>query len=184
MTRWIRFGVLAALVMVLGTFAMPSTVTRADEPLCFSAPGIIHCISGGFRTFWEKAGGLRQFGYPITGEFQEDTPDGTFTVQYFERARFEYHPENPLEYQVLLGRLGSDLYGPPFRFPDTPNSDCEFFETTRFNVCEPFLSAWRLAGDAPGRSSMELYGLPITPILSDRDPEGNPIELWEPAQAD
>jgi hypothetical protein len=27
-------------------------------------------------------------------------------VQYFERAVFEYHPNNPPEYQVLLQRLG------------------------------------------------------------------------------
>ena len=177
MTRWIRLVLLVGLVMGLALFAVPSKVTRADEPLCFSAPGINDCISGGFRAFWENAGGLRQFGYPLTGEFQEATPDGTFTVQYFERARFEYHPESPADYQVLLGRLGSDVYGPPFQFPDTPDSDCRFFETTRFNVCEPFLSAWNLAGDAPGRSSMELYGLPITPILSDRDTEGNPISV-------
>jgi hypothetical protein len=31
------------------------------------------------------------------------------TIQYFERARFEYHPENTgTPYDVLLGLLGSD----------------------------------------------------------------------------
>jgi hypothetical protein len=29
-------------------------------------------------------------------------------VQYFERARFEFHPEATPEYQVLLALLGSE----------------------------------------------------------------------------
>jgi hypothetical protein len=29
-----------------------------------------------------------------------------FTVQYFERARFEWHPEKSAPWQVLLGQLG------------------------------------------------------------------------------
>jgi hypothetical protein len=32
----------------------------------------------------------------------------TLLVQYFERARFEYHPDNPAPYRVLLGRLSAD----------------------------------------------------------------------------
>jgi hypothetical protein len=28
-------------------------------------------------------------------------------VQYFERAHFEYHPENKTPYAVLLGRVGA-----------------------------------------------------------------------------
>jgi hypothetical protein len=31
-------------------------------------------------------------------------------VQYFERARFEYHPENQPPYDVLLGLLGRQLF--------------------------------------------------------------------------
>ena len=30
-------------------------------------------------------------------------------TQWFERARFEYHPENPAAYRVLLGRLGVEV---------------------------------------------------------------------------
>ena len=32
----------------------------------------------------------------------------TLLVQWFERARFEYHPNNPAPYKVLLGRLAAD----------------------------------------------------------------------------
>jgi hypothetical protein len=31
-------------------------------------------------------------------------------VQYFERARFEYHPENPAPHDILLGQLGREQF--------------------------------------------------------------------------
>ncbi|MBX6341852.1 MAG: hypothetical protein IRY97_05290, partial [Thermomicrobiaceae bacterium] len=49
---------------------------------------------------------LALFGYPISEEFRD--PQTGLTVQYFERARFEYHPANPDPYKVLLGRLGAE----------------------------------------------------------------------------
>ena len=56
---------------------------------------------------WQNNGGLFVNGYPITDEFEQQLPDGkAYTVQYFERARFEFHPENPPPYNVLLGALG------------------------------------------------------------------------------
>ena len=58
--------------------------------------------------YWEAHGGVAIFGYPISEEFQETSPeDGKrYLVQYFERNRFEWHPENAAPYDVLLGRLG------------------------------------------------------------------------------
>ncbi len=72
-----------------------------------------HTLGRGFLSFWRQNGGLPIFGYPISEEFQEVSPtDGrTYTVQYFERARFEYHPELPPGSQVLLGLLGTQLLG-------------------------------------------------------------------------
>lgn len=54
-----------------------------------------HTLSGNFRRFWEKRGGLPTFGFPISEPFQEtSTIDGQErTVQYFERAKFEFFPE-------------------------------------------------------------------------------------------
>jgi hypothetical protein len=66
-----------------------------------------HNLSGGFRAYWEGRGGLAQFGFPISEVFSETLEDGkTYQVQYFERARFEYHPENPAPYDILLGQFG------------------------------------------------------------------------------
>ena len=67
-----------------------------------------HTLGGLFRQFWENNGALTVFGYPLSEEFLEINPqDGkTYTVQYFERSRFEYHPELAARYQVSLGHLG------------------------------------------------------------------------------
>jgi plastocyanin len=69
-------------------------------------------VGGKFRAYWEKNGGLPQQGYPISEEFQEksDLDGKTYTVQYFERAVFEYHPEQKPPFNVLLSQLGTFRY--------------------------------------------------------------------------
>ena len=87
---------------------LDTCVSSADRD-CFAATD--HSLSFGFREFWEKYGGVATFGYPISEEFDEINPDTglAHTVQYFERARFEYHPEYAgTEYEVLLGLLIRD----------------------------------------------------------------------------
>ncbi len=65
-----------------------------------------------FKPYWDANNGQRNFGYPKSREFIErnDPPpagDGEeHLVQYFERNRLEWHPDNPPEFQVLLGLLG------------------------------------------------------------------------------
>ncbi len=67
--------------------------TPAPEPL-LRLP--ISHIDIHFTARWE-VGGLRIYGYPLTEPITRD--DGVI-VQYFERVRFEYHPENAgSEYQ-------------------------------------------------------------------------------------
>ena len=81
-----------------------------------------HSIGGQFKKFFDQNGGTFVFGYPISEETIEANPtDGVaYTVQWFERARFEFHPEftytpNAIELgqlgrQLLLGQIG--LYKP------------------------------------------------------------------------
>jgi hypothetical protein len=66
-------------------------------------------LGGLFRTYWESHGSLAQQGYPISDEFDEvsDLDGKSYKVQYFERAVFEYHPENAPPYNVLLSQLGT-----------------------------------------------------------------------------
>jgi polysaccharide biosynthesis protein PslG len=85
-----------------------------------------HSLAEPFLSYWRKYGGLAIFGYPISEPFDEvSTTDGkTYKVQYFQRNRFEYHPENQPPYDVLLGLLGKDfmelqsllnVWGPPIQ---------------------------------------------------------------------
>ena len=67
-----------------------------------------HNLANAFLEYWQRNGGLAVFGYPISEEFVEISPtDGReYTVQYFERNRFEWHPERQPPYNVQLGLLG------------------------------------------------------------------------------
>ena len=40
---------------------------------------------------------------------ETNTSGDTIETQWFERARFECHPNNPPEYRVLLGLLGNEV---------------------------------------------------------------------------
>jgi uncharacterized protein YkwD len=66
-----------------------------------------HNIAPQFLGYWESRGGVRIFGYPVTEAFWEDS----LLIQYFERARFEYHPElASTPNAVLLGALGQIVW--------------------------------------------------------------------------
>ena len=65
-------------------------------------------VGHGFLEFFEQYGGVRVFGFPLTDEVTERVGDVDRTVQYFEKAVFEYWPENPPEWRVLLRRLGAE----------------------------------------------------------------------------
>jgi hypothetical protein len=81
-------------------------------------------VGGSFLEFFRARGGLDIFGYPISGEATE----GGVTVQYFQRARMEWRPDNALKYRVQLGLVGQELYAvrygdgapPPAALTPTP----------------------------------------------------------------
>ena len=75
-----------------------------------------HNLGGRFAAYWSSHGGLARFGYPLSEEIEEVSPtDGkTYRVQYFERGRFEYHPELAgTPYEVELGQLGREALPAP-----------------------------------------------------------------------
>ncbi len=89
----------------------PNQQASTDNPYKFDITG--KSIGGKFRTYWEQHGGLAQQGYPISDQFQEvsDLDGKTYTVQYFERAVMELHPENAgTPYEVELSQLGRFQY--------------------------------------------------------------------------
>jgi hypothetical protein len=75
-------------------------------------PQTSHGLGGKFLQYWEAHGGLEMFGYPISDELIEILPrtERYYTVQYFEHARFEWHPEASDDGEVRLGALGRELY--------------------------------------------------------------------------
>lgn len=100
----------------VGDPRLPTTTTY------FAPTG--HTMANSFKTYWESHGGLALFGYPITEEFPEMSSNGKlYTTQWFERAKFEYHPEfKGTPYDVLLGLLGNQIVG-GFAYPDpSPNN--------------------------------------------------------------
>jgi hypothetical protein len=77
----------------------------------FYFPQTKHNVDNRFYTFWQNNGSLDRLGFPIS-EAQQETDPATgqvFLAQWFERARMEYHPENPAAYMVELGLLGNEI---------------------------------------------------------------------------
>ncbi len=111
------------LLSQLGTFrykqkypgGAPSQQASSDNARVFAETG--KHLGGLFRAYWESHGGLAQQGFPISEEFTEvsDLNGQSYTVQYFERAVFEKHPENQAPYNVLLSQLGTFQYNVKYK---------------------------------------------------------------------
>lgn len=96
------------------------------------------------------------FGMPITEPFDQSGR----SVQYFERARFELHPELGDGEAVQLGLLGSFLVqdrGLPTDPPDLgDNPNVLWFEQTNQAIHGAFRLFWEQNG------GLEKFGLPLT----------------------
>jgi plastocyanin len=131
--------------------AISFTVAAASQD-CNTFAETGETVCGRFLEYWTTHGGLAQQGYPISGELQEksDTDGKTYTVQYFERAVFEKHPENAAPNDVLLSLLGTFLYKE--KYPDgAPNQTVsadhprKFAETGK-SVGGKFIQYWEAHG--------------------------------------
>ena len=143
----------------------PAPTTANPNTTYFAETG--HYLGSTFRAYWQRYGGLAQFGLPLTEEFQELNPtDGkTYTVQYFERNRFEYHPEfKGTFYEVLLGLLGRQSTTGR-TFPDAPpftsTSQRFYFLQTRHSLSNGFKTYWEKFG------GLDIYGYPISEELQE-----------------
>jgi len=131
-----------------------------------------HSLNTGFKTYWEANGGLDQFGYPVSEEFTDRTADGREHItQWFERARFEYYPENQgTPYAVQLGLLGREAtasrtgeapFSPIAAFPDTP--DHRFFAATGHSLNSGFKAYWETHG------GLAQFGYPISEEFTEKN---------------
>ncbi|MGI8589067.1 MAG: GH39 family glycosyl hydrolase [Chloroflexia bacterium] len=82
----------------------PTRASSRSQASSVFVPETGHHLGGPFLDYWRVHGGLTLFGYPISEEFVENG----LRVQWFERARFEFHPELPANFRVSLGLLGDE----------------------------------------------------------------------------
>ncbi len=93
----VQVSALGTKLYAAGTPSVNVTTTGA----CRVINGFGVCYD--FLTFYDLHGGAARFGNPISAfEFQSDGR----IVQYFERARFDWHPEMPAGQNVTLADYG------------------------------------------------------------------------------
>src|SRR5207248_1239346 len=102
-SRRLTVVALAAILALPGLLARAPAARAAEA--CFPQTG--QCVQEPFLSYWLAHGGLAINGFPLSTASPEKLEDGkVYTVQYFERARLEWPPENPAPYDVLLGQFG------------------------------------------------------------------------------
>ncbi len=145
--RLAMVGVVCVLATVVWTPRVSAQVSSGPQAVFFSATNHTLHNQYGFLNYWRANGQLLRFGYPITDVFEEDGRP----VQYFERARFEYHAD----IGVLLGLLGREATGYQ-AFPVGSPVPGRLFPETGYTVYGKFLQYWRQWGGLP------VFGYPIS----------------------
>lgn len=64
-----------------------------------------HSISGPFLDFWRDNGRIDGMGYPLSESF---SPRDGVEIQWFERARFEWHRDFPASRRIVLANIGTE----------------------------------------------------------------------------
>jgi hypothetical protein len=137
----------------------------------FSQTG--HNVIGEFWAFYQGVPDAAVvFGFPITEQFTSADGSG-LTVQYFERARFELHTDQPVGRRVQLTALGERLYqsGAPSLNLTTPGS-CRVIQG--FGVCYDFLAFF----DRHGGTAR--FGEPISAF--EFRPDGRILQYFQKAR--
>ena len=143
-----RFGDPVWAEIALGDGSRPTDRAAPNRTPAFSYfEETGHNVGYAFRRFFEAHGGVETFGNPRTEELTE----GGYAVQYFQRARFEYHPEHAgteREVQLApLGTLATQSRRPfPTGEPFESGPDRRFFPETGYGVHFAFLKFFEAHG--------------------------------------
>jgi hypothetical protein len=159
-----RIRALLAIILigVLLLWGIVAAVSRAQAQDCrfFDESG--HYVCDEFLEFYTERGDLAIFGYPLTDAY--DDPGLGLRVQYFQRARFELHPDNPPPHTVQLGLLVDELgyiYPPVSQgeIPIVPDPNHQYFPETGHVVSHAFLKYFHEKGGA------DIFGYPRSELL-------------------
>lgn len=129
------------------------TGTNSSNSIYYRQTG--HYVKDAFLNYWLMNGGLPVYGYPIT---EETVVDGV-TVQYFQRARFEYRPESRRPWKVELTHVGSLVtQGRDFTRaePAAAIGDRTYYAETGHTMGGAFKTFWTSKGGLP------IFGFPIS----------------------
>jgi hypothetical protein len=136
---------------------------ETTDSRCFAETG--RCTQGRFLAYWQEHGGLALNGYPLSAPFAERLEDGKiYLVQYFERVRMEYHPENAAPNNVLLGQFGRRIHSVDPAVPQ--QSGAAYFAATGHNLSGEFLSYWETNG------GLDQFGYPLTEVITETLEDG------------
>ncbi|HEY0071660.1 MAG TPA: hypothetical protein VGE04_16970 [Chloroflexia bacterium] len=169
-----------AILSLIGLVLPVGTTSAQSDSLTFPETG--KTLRGVFLRYWTYH---PHQGAPISDEMQErsDIDGKTYTVQYFERAVLELHPENQQPYDVLLSLLGVSYYsqrypeGAPGQEPCMSPDSVLFPQTGKRLGCT-FLDYWQRNG------GLMQFGYPISDeFMEESDADGQPrrVQYFERA---
>jgi hypothetical protein len=145
------------LVSLLLIILIPTTIALAQSTGEYF-PETGHFVSGEFFQFYSRNPNARiVYGLPITEQYYDTGISRT--VQYFQNARFELFPENPVGQRVMLTQLGSAMHisGRVIEIAPT-TSHCRQNEEWSFPICFSFLDFYL---EMDGQAN---FGKPISGI--------------------
>ena len=138
-----------------------------------------HNLSNAFKAYFDANGGVARFGLPLTEEFTErnTADDKVYTIQYFERARFEYNSDLG---KVQLGQLGTEVFpahgkigNATLEAPANLPPDKQYFPETKHVVAGSFKQYYDQKG------GLAQFGFPISEEVAEN---GKTVQYFQRAR--
>jgi hypothetical protein len=110
-----------------------------------------HALAAPFLAVWNRLGGLRTLGYPLTEPYLERNVETGIDqrVQLFERGRLEEAPSG----EVMAARIVVETFAP--QPPVASAQGCHYSAATGHNICGRLLQVWY------GLGAESWLGLPL-----------------------